>query len=549
MADRKIFNFTSEISRESTFLKFGYYPEELGKSSAKFVVATCRYCGLEMEIRKGFFNKSGSACHKECRFKEMSESGSPFLSSDVREKARNTNLKKWGNEIAQKNDLIRSKIRDAKLDPEFQQNFKNNLMEKYGVDNICKIENHMEKVKETSLKKYGVAHFNMSEEVQNKRKETNIVKYGVENPAQNDLVKDKIKSSWRNIVESNPEKYPVISMVNNSNRLWEMIEQGFSLSCIAKELDVNRLSLNKALLSSDVRDKYRQLYSYPKTQKQREIYDYIKSMGFDDVVFNDNSIIGLELDIYVPSVKIAIEFNGSYWHSEAIVPKESARNKHFNKMKICERNGIRLIQIFEKQWEDKQRQILSFIRSACGKNINRIGARECSISHDPQHTFMDEFHIQGKPIGVEFWVNLLHNGIIVGSMSISSHHRKGSNGDEAVLSRMVFRDNFTIAGGASRMLSLAVDWCRQNGYKKLITWSDSLITNGKSYEKMGFSIDKVYGPDYFYWDVKNNCYRSKQSQKKSATKCPDGMTERDWCWERGLYRIWDCGKKRWLISL
>lgn len=549
MADRKIFNFTSNILIESTFVKFGYYPEELGKSSAKFVVATCRYCGLEMDIRKGFFNKSGSACHKECRLKEMSESGSPFLSSDVREKARNTNLKKWGNEIAQKNDLIRSKIRDAKLDPEFQQNFKNNLMEKYGVDNICKIENHMEKVKETSLKKYGVAHFNMSEEVQNKRKETNILKYGVENPAQNDLVKDKIKSSWRNVVESNPEKYPVISMVNNSNRLWEMIEQGFSLSCIAKELDVNRLSLNKALLSSDVRDKYRQLYSYPKTQKQREIYDYIKSMGFDDVVFNDNSIIGLELDIYVPSVKIAIEFNGSYWHSEAIVPKESARNKHFNKMKICERNGIRLIQIFEKQWEDKKRQILSFMRSACGKNINRIGARECSISHDPQHAFVDEFHIQGKPIGVEFWVNLLHNGIIVGSMSISSHHRKGSNGDEAVLSRMVFRDNFTIAGGASRMLSLAVDWCRQSGYKKLVTWSDSLITNGKSYEKMGFSIDKVYGPDYFYWDVKNNCYRSKQSQKKSATKCPDGMTERDWCWERGLYRIWDCGKKRWVISL
>ena len=152
-------------------------------------------------------------------------------------------------------------------------------------------------------------------------------------------------------------------------------------------------------------------------------------------------------------------------------------------------------------------------------------------------------------MGVEFWVNLLHNGIIVGSMSISSHHRKGSNSDEAVLSRMVFRDNFTIAGGASRMLGLAVDWCRQNGYKKLVTWSDSLITNGKSYEKMGFSIDKVYGPDYFYWDVKNNCYRSKQSQKKSATKCPKEITERDWCWDRGLYRIWDCGKKRWAISL
>ena len=95
MKQRKIFNFESKILDEETLNLFGYYPSELGKSSAKFIVATCRFCGTNINIRKGFFNKSGSACHKECKYKEMSISGSPFSNIETRKKAKETNLKKW----------------------------------------------------------------------------------------------------------------------------------------------------------------------------------------------------------------------------------------------------------------------------------------------------------------------------------------------------------------------------------------------------------------------------------------------------------------------
>lgn len=103
--------------------------------------------------------------------------------------------------------------------------------------------------------------------------------------------------------------------------------------------------------------------------------------------------------------------------------------------------------------------------------------------------------------------------------------------------------------GHLRCLEKAMEWCKKQGINKIITWSDSMISMGNSYEKIGFRLEKIYRPDYFYWDVKNDCYRSKQSQKKKSTKCPEGMTEREWCWDRGLYRIWDCGKKKWSISL
>ena len=87
MAKRKIFNFESKICNESTFKEFGYYPNKYGRTSSKFIISICRYCGKEMPIRKGFFNKAGSACHKACRIEEQKRL-SPFADPKVREKAK-----------------------------------------------------------------------------------------------------------------------------------------------------------------------------------------------------------------------------------------------------------------------------------------------------------------------------------------------------------------------------------------------------------------------------------------------------------------------------
>ena len=88
MASRKVFNYESMILDEITIEMEGYHPDKYGRSSAKFVWARCRFCGKPSRIRKGFFNKAGSACHKECRFKEQSLAGSPFKDPKVQEKAK-----------------------------------------------------------------------------------------------------------------------------------------------------------------------------------------------------------------------------------------------------------------------------------------------------------------------------------------------------------------------------------------------------------------------------------------------------------------------------
>jgi len=81
------------------------------------------------------------------------------------------------------------------------------------------------------------------------------------------------------------------------------------------------------------------------SKAEREIGDIIENMGFN-VIRNDRNLLGnLELDIYIESEKLAIEYCGIYWHSE----KFKDKNYHINKLKRCEEIGIRLITIFEDE--------------------------------------------------------------------------------------------------------------------------------------------------------------------------------------------------------
>jgi very-short-patch-repair endonuclease len=67
-------------------------------------------------------------------------------------------------------------------------------------------------------------------------------------------------------------------------------------------------------------------------------------MNNDQIIENSRKIIQpYELDIYIPKKKIAIEFNGLYWHSS----ERKEKDYHYQKYKKCKEKGIKLIQIFE----------------------------------------------------------------------------------------------------------------------------------------------------------------------------------------------------------
>jgi hypothetical protein len=564
MASRKIFNFASIILVEKTLQEEGYDPSSLSVQSRKYIHAVCRFCGKSHRIKLFNFHKSGSACHKECRLKEQSTS-SPFKDKSVQEKAKLTNLERYGTPYASQNKDIAKKISETKLTEESKNKTISTNLEKYGVENTFQSDEVKEKIKETIKEKYGVEHPLQSEEikdkfkktciekyghdnpfknedVQNKRIATNIEKYGYASPQQNQEVKKNTVLSFNESIKNN-DYYKLINTLRG-NEFWEMLSsEKYSLNDTCEHFGLNYQSVTSRLLHDEFKDKYYTLYNFPRSHKQKELYEIIYKVC-SDVRMNDRSIISPnELDIYVPSLGLAFEFNGSFWHSEAFLEPSDAKYKHSKKTIECEKKGIRLIHIFENLWDTRRDQIINLVKSVL--NINeKIDARKCVITNTECREFIQFNHIQGYGKRTRMFFNLEYKNEIVGSMTASTHHRIKDD-SMIILNRLCFKDGVTVRGGSSKLFSSFVNWAKKTGYKKIVSWSDNCITQGNIYKILGFSLVKEYKPDYFYWDVKNNRYISKQSQKKKTTHCPVGMTEREWCSSRKLYRIWDCGKKLW----
>ena len=75
---------------------------------------------------------------------------------------------------------------------------------------------------------------------------------------------------------------------------------------------------------------------------EQALYFYINKI-YPDAINSDRETIGMELDIYIPSLKIAIEYDGKNWHKN---------NKHeLKKNKVCKDNNIVLMRIREEGLE------------------------------------------------------------------------------------------------------------------------------------------------------------------------------------------------------
>lgn len=187
---------------------------------------------------------------------------------------------------------IRSKSQYEKM----KKTYKKTMIEKYGVENTFQLES----VKETIRKKQ-LENDPTYEKRNEKSKKTCLEKYGVDNP-------NKCKNIIEKRKKTNLERYG----------------NAFGKSC-----KTNR------------------------SKGEIEIQEFLQKLNIN--AFHTRDIISpFEIDIYVPDYKVAIEYNGDYWHSVHKV-------NHLFKKDICEKSGIKLIQIFEKDYKKYKNEILENI--------------------------------------------------------------------------------------------------------------------------------------------------------------------------------------------
>lgn len=311
-----------------------------------------------------------------------------------------------------------------------------------------------------------------------------------------------------------------------------------SMATLAKEYNVIPATIFNLLHNNNIKIKEGAYGA-----AEQEIRTWLKSTVGLDFPSNRMILCGKEIDMYNEELKIGIEYCGLHWHNEQ---SGKTTNYHYDKYKACLDKGIHLITIFEDEWLDRQEQVKGALLSILGKNDKKLFARKCEVKTIDKVTgnkFYQDYHIQGK-CGLSYaFAGLYYNNELVGVMSFGRHHR---DNNKNVLDRLCFKAGVSVAGGASKLFKFLLN---ETKITDLISWSDNRWFQGQVYEKLGFTKEIDMKPDYSYVNTNKNGVRlSKQSQKKGNTNCPADMTEKQWCTKRGLYRIWDCGKKRWVYD-
>jgi len=88
-------------------------------------------------------------------------------------------------------------------------------------------------------------------------------------------------------------------------------------------------------------------YSLQTTSKgEKEVAAFIKEIYNGLVIENDRTILNpKELDVYLPEIGFAVEYNGDYWHSK------KPKGYHTDKTTRCADQGIQLLHIWESDWK------------------------------------------------------------------------------------------------------------------------------------------------------------------------------------------------------
>jgi hypothetical protein len=393
-------------------------------------------------------------------------------------------------------------------------------LEKWGTDNVAKSEEIKKKQEQTNLKKWGSKSTTQNTEVQEKIRKSVVEKWGKEWYFQTEDFKLKAKKYYL-------EKYGVEHQLEV-----EEIKERIKQTCLKK------YGVETYLNTQHSRDSIKK---YNKSGYEKEIVEWLN--GFVDIIETSSKVISpLNIDIFLPQFNLAIEFNGLYWHSELFKDK----NYHLKKTKLCEEKGIKLIHVWEDDWLNRKEIIKSIILNRIGKIDKRIWARKCLIkecNNEVTANFLNNNHIQGyskfnKSVGLYYGEDLV---------SLMTFGWRAINGKrEYELLRFCNLINHNIVGAASRLFKHFVKVYKPENIK---SYADRSMFDGNLYKTLGFSLDKVSDPNY-WWVVKGvRKHRFTYNKKKLVAKGHDPLkTEVEIMHELGNYRIWGCGQDRWLYN-
>ena len=549
-------------------------------------VAKCVVCGKELEASKA--RRGIRCCSIKCG------NNDPYSM----EKRKATNIKKYGCDNPLSNKLVREKIKKTMVDrygvenalesKKFLDKMKRNNLRKYGAEYILQLQSTREKSKNTCLEKYGVEHPMLNKDFVENVKRHNVEKYGVTSTTLIKEVRDKQKKTCL-------EKYGNICSLCNEEvkkKSVKTMRKNYGVDHPMKSKEIRERASGSELSKSfdNVMERWRpyviplfekndyqgfdkpfeykwkcskcgnefsqRIYvtglgddryvprcpvCFPKKESicEQEFACFIKSIYDGEIIEHDRNMINpLELDIYLPDMHIAFEFDGEYWHTEEN-GKDS--NYHLSKTKMCANAGIRLIHVFDSEWIDHRNIVEDRIKSIMGIDQTRIYARKCKtleIDAKTSNEFLENNHIQGGDSSSVRY-GLYQGDELVAVMTFGKPRFNEKYDWELI--RFASKNGISIAGGASKLLS-----CFTSSHSgSIVSYADKRWSDGNLYEKIGFEKTGESKPNYHYIKGINRLSRYQCQKHLLADVLGDGfnplLSESENMKNNGWKKVFDCG--------
>ena len=288
--------------------------------------------------------------------------------------------------------------------------------------------------------------------------------------------------------------------------------------------------------------------SHIESKAELEIKNLV-STYCSDIIYNDRELISpLELDIVIPSKKIAIEYCGLYWHSEA---NGKNKNYHLNKLQKCNKLGYILITIFEDEWIYKRDIVISRLLYKLNvANIERVSARKCFIKEieaSVKNKFLNENHIQGADTA-KVKLGAFYKDKLISVMTFGKPNISRVSNYEWELNRFCTDKNIVSAGIAPKLFK---HFIRTYSPNSIVTYGDKRWSTGNLYKYLGFKYSHSSVPSYWYVDKNKRMHRYNFRKSVLHTKLKKfniSLTEKENMRNNGYQRIYDCGNVVWVYQ-
>jgi len=511
-------------------------------------IPKCKTCGKEIPLKIEFANKRypDGYVKRYCSLKCFNNDPEIKQKASEREKARaKERLKKRKKTITEKYGSWENRPGKENL-KKANEKLKNKEIK----------EKRKEKTIKTNLEKYGTEWPTQTKEFQEKRQKTNLEKYGIKNPIALYSIKGIETYKKENIFKKFNFNEEQIKNWDNKD-FWIknfIIDNKINIQKASEYFKINNYMILYNHFKNLLKDEFSK-YSL-RSRYEEEIYEFLKSIYSGEIIRNDKKIISpYELDFYIPEKKLAIEFDGLFWHSQGLVNFREIDFKfyHLEKTLKAEEKDINLLHIFENEWIDPIKRDIwkSIISYKLGIVKQRYFARKLkvfTVDNKTINNFFDLNHIQGSAPSKVRLVLVDENYKIISAMTFAKPRYNRDYDWELI--RFASLKYTSCVGCAAKLFKYFIENYKP---KNIISYANRRFAYSKKnlYLSLGFKYLRRSEPNYYYFHENNllKHYHRSHFQKhklKNYKETKDfyekSKPEHQIMFEAGFRRIFDCGQ-------